>query len=336
MRRRKFIENLGMGAAASLIPTTLVSFTPGNLLDIKVDPLIIGIVSDVHKDLMPDADQRLETFINQARDRKVDFIIQMGDFCFGETKNKGFLNIWESYKGPKYHVLGNHDMDMNSKEEMLDFWAMPKTYYSYDFGNYHFVVLDANFLYQDGKYIDYTHANFYVDSKLRTFINEEQIEWFKADMEATNLPTVVFSHQSLWHGVKNRLMLQRIMETHKEKVICSLNGHNHTDYHFKKNQIDYIGINSMSYQWVSGKYKSTERFPKRFYKEYGNLPHIAGYKDPLYAFATIRPSGFMKIEGVKSDWMYPSPYDLGMPKKKEGESNTPQISDFNVEFQGGK
>lgn len=332
MKRRKFIEQIGVGAAASLIPSTLVSFSPGIFSDKKAKTLNFGIVSDVHKDLMPDANQRLETFISQAQERNVDFIIQMGDFCFGETKNKDFLKIWETYKGPKYHVLGNHDMDRNSKEEMLDFWDMPKTYYSYDFGNYHFIVLDANFLYQEGKYIDYKHANFYVDSSIRTFINDEQIEWFKADLEAAKLPTIVFSHQSLWHGVKNRLTLQKIMEANKEKVICSLNGHNHTDYHFKQNHIDYIGINSMSYQWVSGKYESTERFPKEFYKEYGNLRHIAGYKDPLYAFATVKPSGVMEIEGVKSDWMFPSPYDLGMPRENEGESNSPQISDFKIRF----
>jgi len=328
MKRRKFINQLGFGTVAALVPSTLLSFTPSSFTD---KALNFGIVSDVHKDLMPDANQRLETFINQAQERDVDFIIQMGDFCFGEKKNKDFLNIWEQYKGPKYHVLGNHDMDRNSKEEMLDFWGMPKTYYSYDIGGYHFIVLDPNFLYQDGKYIDYKLANFYVDSKIRTFVNDEQIEWFKADLEATKLPTIVFSHQSLWHGVKNRLALQKIMETHKEKVICSLNGHNHTDYHFKQNDIDYIGINSMSYQW-SDKYTTTERFSKELYKQYGNLHHIAAYKDPLYAFATLDPKGEMKIEGVKSSWMFPSPYDLGKPFENGKSPIVPKISDFKIKF----
>jgi len=332
MKRRKFIHQMALGATATVIPSTLVSFTPGTLSEKNSKSLTFGVVSDVHKDLIPDANQRLETFIDQAQERNVDFIIQMGDFCFGDTKNKDFLEIWETYKGPKYHVLGNHDMDRNTKEEMLDFWGMPKTYYSYDAGGYHFVVLDANFLYQDKKYIDYKHANFYVDSKIRTYINEEQIEWFKADLEATNLPTVVFCHQSLWHGVKNRLNLQKIMETHKEKVICSLNGHSHTDYHFKQNDIDYIGINSMSYQWVSGKYKSTERFSKELYKEYGNLEHIAAYKESLYAFATLDPKGTMKIEGVKSDWVSPSPYKMGMPKSIDGMVYSAEISDYIIKF----
>jgi hypothetical protein len=34
-------------------------------------------------------------------------------------------------------------------------------------------VLDANHLYADGRYIPYDKANFYVDSNLRTFIDDE-------------------------------------------------------------------------------------------------------------------------------------------------------------------
>ncbi|WP_339708548.1 metallophosphoesterase [uncultured Kriegella sp.] len=332
MKRRKFIHQMGIGAALGMIPQTLLSFTPTMALEKKSKELTFGIVTDVHKDLMPDADRRLETFITEAQERKVDFIIQMGDFCFSEKKNKGFLSIWETYKGSKYHILGNHDMDKHSKKEVLDFWGMPKPYYSYDLGGYHFIVLDANFLYQDEKFIDYDKANFYVDSKIRTFINNEQIEWFKGDLERTKLPTIIFSHQSLWHGVKNRLTLQRIMEQHKEKVICSLNGHNHTDYHFKKNDIDYFGINSMSYQWVSGKYESRDRFSKELYEQYGNLHHIAGYEDPLYAFVSLKSKGLMKIEGVKSKWMSPSPYEMGMSEELNGSGNSSRISDYRIKF----
>jgi hypothetical protein len=335
MERRKFINQIGVGALATVIPTTLLSFTPTVLSETKSKKLTFGIVTDVHKDLMPDADARLEKFIDEAMDRKVDFIIQMGDFCMGQNKNKGFLKIWETYKGPKYHILGNHDMDRNSKEEMLDFWGMPKTYYSYDFEGYHFIVLDANFLYDNGKFVDYNKANFYVDDSISTFINDEQIEWFKADLEATKLPTIVFSHQSLWHyqwGVKNRLTLQRIMEAQKDKVICCLNGHNHLDFHHHQNGIDYIEVNSMSYQWMSSKYASKERFAESFYKDYPNLPQIAAYKDPLYAFVTLDAKGTMAIEGVKSQWISPSPYEMGMPKGIEGLVYSAEISDYKIIF----
>lgn len=335
MQRRKFINQLAIGATAMMAPGPLLSFTPVASLEGTAKHLQFGIVTDVHKDLMPDADKRLAAFIDKAIDKNVDFIIQMGDFCFGENKNKGFLKIWEQYKGPKYHILGNHDMDRNTKQEMLDFWGMPKTYYSYDFAGYHFIVLDANFLYQDGKYIDYKNANFYVDDSITTFINEEQIEWFKSDLEATKFPTLVFSHQSLWHyqwGVKNRLVLQKIMEAHKAKIVCCLNGHDHLDYYHHQNGINYVELNSMSYQWLSGKYTSTARFPKELYAQYGSLAHIGAYKDPLFAFASLDPKGTMSIEGVKSEWVSPSPYEMGMPKGIEGMAYSAQISDYTIQF----
>lgn len=331
MKRRRFVGQVGAGALATLLPQTTLAFEPVLSTDSADEVLRFGIVTDVHKDLMPDADKRLETFIEKAIEREADFIIQMGDFCMAEPKNKDFLKTWNAFKCPKYHILGNHDMDRQSKQQMLDFWEMPKTYYSYDFKGTHFIVLDANFLYQDGKYTDYERGNFYVDSSLRTFINDEQIEWFKADLEATKLPVVVFSHQSLWHyqwGVKNRLSLQKILEAHKEKVICCFNGHNHIDYHHVQNGIHYIEVNSMSYQWMSDKYRSMDRYPKELYEEYKWLPNLAGYKDPLYAFVTIDPGGSVTIEGVKSEWISPSPFEMGMPEGMEGSRYSPEMSDY--------
>ena len=41
----------------------------------KNEKLTFGIVTDVYKDLIPAADERLEAFINKANERKVDFII---------------------------------------------------------------------------------------------------------------------------------------------------------------------------------------------------------------------------------------------------------------------
>ena len=332
MNRRKFINGLAVSSVVTLLPHTLLSFEPSPM---GSRVLRFGIVADVHKDLVPDADERLKKFIDQAIKREVDFIIQLGDFCFGDSKNRDFLVIWETFKGPKYHVLGNHDMDKNSKAQMLDFWGMPATFYSWDFQGFHFMVLDANFLYQDGKFIDYETANFYVDANYRTFIDHEQIEWFKGDLEDTSLPTIVLSHQSLWHyqwGVKNRLTLQKIMESHAEKIICCMNGHNHIDFHHHQNGIDYIEINSMSYQWMDDKYRSTEHYPKEFYQQYKSLPNIAPYKDPLYAFATLDPNGSMIIEGVKSQWVPPSPYDLGMPKGIYGSEYSASMSDYSLKF----
>ena len=335
MRRREFIKEAGLFFSGLLPLMRKVDFLPGNSEGGVLKELRFGIVADVHKDLVPDANQRLEKFISEAQRRDVEFIIQLGDFCMADPKNQDFLSIWRTFEGPRYHVLGNHDMDRNSKEEMLDYWAMPDTYYSFDLHGFHFVVLDANFLYLDGKYIDYERANFYVDAKDRTFIDEEQMEWFKNDLEETQLNTIIFSHQSLWHyqsGVKNRLALQKIMEAQKSKIICCMNGHDHQDFHHVQNGIHYLEINSMSYQWMDDKYRCIQRYPKELYDQYQWLPNLATYKDPLYAFATINVNGTLLVEGVRSEWVAPSPFEMGMPKRIYGDEISPEISDYEIEF----
>lgn len=327
--RRKFLQQLGGASAAMLLPFTAVALSGQPMSR----PLKFAMVADPHRDLIPDADRRLDAFMEQVDHEKPDFIINLGDFCFGKEKNKSFLQRFKQFAGPGYHVLGNHDMDMNTKAEMVAFLEMSNRYYSFDCKDYHFVVLDANHLYQDGKFIDYQHGNFYVDDTLREFIDDTQIAWFKADIAATTRPVIVFSHQSLFHylyGVKNRLALQLIMEEENKragfkKVIACFNGHDHIDLHRELNGINYFEINSLSYQWFNT--KNFDRYDKKLYDEYKMLPNIAMYKDPLYAFVSI-DNRQLTVKGIRSSWIPPSPYDAGIPKAIYGNECTPVISDY--------
>ncbi|NME68141.1 metallophosphoesterase family protein [Flammeovirga aprica] len=104
-----------------------------------------AVCTDVHQDIIHDAPERLQTFVEHAQKEDVDFIIQLGDFCYPKTQNDGFLNVWNSFSGPKYHVLGNHDMDISSKNESMKYTGMEKSFYSFDECGFHFVVLDPNF-----------------------------------------------------------------------------------------------------------------------------------------------------------------------------------------------
>ncbi|MEL7533635.1 MAG: metallophosphoesterase, partial [Bacteroidota bacterium] len=234
----------------------------------------------------------------------------------------------------KYHVLGNHDMDLNSKATIMDLWEMEQSYYSFVQKGIRFIVLDANFLYQDGNFIDYDKSNFYVDHSLRTYIDDSQIEWFGAELAASDLPIIVISHQSLWHyqwGVKNRLALQQQMEQHQDKIICCLNGHNHIDFHHQQNGIHYIEINSMSYQWI-GDQSQSKQTPPALLEQYKWLNHLAPYQDPLYAFAQLDPNGRLEIKGVRSQWVAPSPREMGLPKQVYGNEYSPVISDYRIDF----
>lgn len=333
MNRRNFLSKAGIAASSILLPQTQISFS-ANAGFPQRQTLSFGIVADVHHGMMPDTQQRLSTFVEAAIAQEVDFIIQLGDFCHKEPKSKAFLKTWREFKGDKYHVLGNHDMDLNSKATIMDLWEMEQSYYSFVQKGIRFIVLDANFLYQDGNFIDYDKSNFYVDHSLRTYIDDSQIEWFGAELAASDLPIIVISHQSLWHyqwGVKNRLALQQQMEQHQDKIICCLNGHNHIDFHHQQNGIHYIEINSMSYQWI-GDQSQSKQTPPALLEQYKWLNHLAPYQDPLYAFAQLDPNGRLEIKGVRSQWVAPSPREMGLPKQVYGNEYSPVISDYRIDF----
>jgi hypothetical protein len=298
------------------------------------------MITDTHADMLPDTRQRLRAFITEALQREVDFIIQLGDFCHARDQERDFLDIWNRFTGKRYHVLGNHDMDFTTKEETMDFWNMPSKWYSFDIGPFHFVVLDANYLYREGAYIDYERANFYVDNQFRTFVTPEQITWLKDDLNNTLKPVILFSHQSLinpcW-GIKNRFEIQDLLEkvntkSGRQKVVACFNGHDHIDFHRQLNGIHYIEINSAAYQWLGSEYASRSRYPEEMYTKFKHLEKVAPYTDSLYAFIHLDPAGKLKIEGIQSAWLGPSPEELGHPEPVYGCRYSACISDRNVSF----
>ncbi len=299
-------------------------------------------MADPHADLVPDHLQRLGKFIEKTQEMEPDFIIQLGDFCFPKMENQAFVDLWNQFSGPKYHVLGNHDMDISSKEETMSFWKMPERYYSFDMGGAHFIVLDANNIRTtDGEYLHYENANFYIEDRLRTYIDPTQIEWLRADLEDTTVPTFVFSHQSLinpcW-GIKNRVQVQQMFEAKNQdatggKVIACFNGHDHIDYHRKVNGIHYLEINSMSYQWLGAKYSNKTRYPAELYEQYSSLGLFAPYRDSLYTFVTIDlATRSLSLTGLQSDWIAPSPSQLGVPPAVEGCAASPFIIERTLAF----
>jgi len=184
-----------------------------------------AVCTDVHQDLIYDATDRIQKFVSAAEKKNVNFIIQLGDFCMPFEKNEPFLKIWDSFEGPKYHVLGNHDTDVSPKIVTGQFWGMDKSLYSFDQGAFHFVVLDANFFKSGENYISYSNGNYYNYPDSRSYIPPQQLEWLRNEIETTNKLVLVFSHQSLehWGGVKNREEVHRIFrEANREsqKVIA--------------------------------------------------------------------------------------------------------------------
>ena len=96
MKRNDFIKTLGLGALATSVPYKLIGCSSKNNQAIR-----FGMIADLHQDVIPDGEKRLEKFLEAAAERKVDFIIQMGDFCEVSSQNKNFIKKWKDCKIPK-------------------------------------------------------------------------------------------------------------------------------------------------------------------------------------------------------------------------------------------
>lgn len=300
----------------------------------ETKPVTFAVVSDLHQDIAHDAEERLSTFLRAANDNQVDFIIELGDFCMPKEENKPFLKRWQDYAGEKYMLLGNHDMDNCSKEEVMQFIGMNNRYYSFDKGDFHFIVLDPNNIYDGEKYIPYENGNYFGYGEKVSYVDPGQVEWLKKDLQATDKRCIIFSHQSFECSSQNREDIRKIFEDENlragyKKVAVAFSGHDHTNYMKEINGIAYIQINSASNQWVGEKYACPERFSDEINQKRPALKYTLPYKDALYGIVTLTGDG-MQLKGVKSEFIAPGPEELGITDRSQ--PLVPWIEDLQLTF----
>lgn len=299
-------------------------------------PLKFAIASDFHAQDVPDGEERVASFIRAAKDEKVDFIIELGDFCRLDSAGQVYLKLWDSFEGDKYHVIGNHDMDSYTPEEYVAGMKMPGRYYSFDKGDFHFIVLDGNNLYDGKEYTHYAKANYYVDPKMRAFIDPEQMAWLKQDLAATDKKCVLFSHQSIEQFLNNGATVRQILEEENrragfKKVVLAFGGHNHSNYTKEINGITYMQINSASYVWIDKPSMTEKRYPKEVNDRYSLLKYSMTYTKTLYAIVTLNSEGAI-VKGTEAEFVPPTPKDLNMGDSIDHYPLVSNIKDADIRF----
>lgn len=326
MKRRSFLAKSVIGGfgltAAGRLPVGAGGFVVPN--DHLMPVVRIGICADLHQDIIPDGSRRLQAFITEMNVLKPDFIMQMGDFCEPKPQNQIIMDTWNQFKGPKYHVIGNHDTDGGfTHDEVVSFWNARDKYYSFDKNGYHFIVLNAN----EEKMI----AHYNGPSGL---ISDTQKQWLEKDIAGTQLPVIVFCHQGIDNdagGINEGNLVRVIFDRANskagfKKVQMVFSGHHHQDYYNVINDIHYVQVNSMSYQWMGDKFASDHYSPE-MERAHPVLRDIAPYADPIWALVTIYKNGSVKIQGKKSSFLSPTPDEMHRPEFHAGYPDVPYISD---------
>jgi 3',5'-cyclic AMP phosphodiesterase CpdA len=131
--------------------------------------------------MLPDGLERVSAFVAAMAKARVDFILQLGDFVWPAPANRRFLEAWNAFDGPRYHVLGNHDMDEGyTREQTVAFCEMPAMHYAFTAGPIRGLVLDGN--EPGGKAAGY-----------RRFMGSEQLAWLEREL-------VVEGRRTEWVG----------------------------------------------------------------------------------------------------------------------------------------
>jgi alkaline phosphatase len=215
------------------------------------------MVTDLHYADKPPAGSRhyreslakLEEAAAQFQKDKPDLVVELGDLIDAaesvEVEKKYLATINKEFAalpGDKHYVLGNHCVTTLMKEEFLEGVGQKKPHYSFDAGSFHFVVLDACYR-KDGA--PYGRDNFkWNDAN----IPEEQVDWLRADLKATNGKTIAFAHQRLDvkndYGVKNAEQVRKVLEE-SGKVLTVFQGHSHKNDLKDINGIHYCTLVAM-------------------------------------------------------------------------------------------
>ncbi len=268
-----------MSAATSLAPLPLRA-------EEEKRPLCIGLVTDLH---YADKDPRgtrhyrqtldkLAEAVDEFRRKKIDFVVELGDFIDAADSVVTEMKYLKTIQRPfaaiadeRHYVLGNHCVDTLTKEEFLGEVEREKSYYSFDRGGFHFVVLDACFR-SDGT--PYGRKNFvWTDPN----IPAAQLEWLRADLQETTRPTIILAHQRLDqegdHAVNNAAQVRAIFRD-RGNVLAVFQGHSHRNDYREIDGTHYCTLRAM----VEGSGAEANGFSVLEIAPSGEM-HLRGFRD---------------------------------------------------------
>jgi hypothetical protein len=258
--------------------------------DSAAPALRIGLVTDIHHADKPEAINRfyreslakLGEGVARFNELKADFVVELGDFIDAADSIEdelSFLKAVEAeyarFQGERHYVLGNHCVWLLSKEEFLANSGAKAEFYSFDRGDFHFVILDACYR-ADG--VAYHRRNFQWTD---TDIPPAQRDWLKGDLARANKPTIVFVHQRLDvennYGVKNAHAVRQILED-SGNVLAVFQGHSHRNEHREIGGVHYCALAAL----VEG----------------------SGEENSAYSVLAIHPGGALRVEGFRRQRNY--------------------------------
>jgi len=205
--------------------------------------------------------------INQLRPAPA-FIWAQGDITLQGHEGKNYQQCIEIANMPVRNGAGNHDMMLSHQDPRDDFHELfGPTYYSFDWGGVHCVVLDGNRPVPGGSEKDYRDVWGAVDGS--------ELSWLQADLAAQpkGKPIIVGIHipivttlpqrrgkdprETPYWVVTNADLLTDLFARHGVRLV--LQGHMHENERATVKGVEYVTSISLSGRWWSGGGAGIER-----------------------------------------------------------------------------
>ena len=257
VRARDAAGNLG--PASNEVQATTKPAAPGDTITVVVAGDIASLTNSEHYETAKLIDQIKPNHILTVGDNQYD------SGTLAEFKAH-YDKSWGKYKSITHPATGNHEWEdnLNGYKSYFGAQAYPngKPYYTWDAGQFHFVSVDSNTMYEKGS-------------------DSTQLSWLKADLAANTKPCVVgYWHHPRFNSGEYGDLTQvspywNAFADAKADVV--FNGHDHHYERFsplsKTGAVDKVNGMRAAIVGIGGDYLYTERTPRPGVESYFNDSH---------------------------------------------------------------
>jgi 3',5'-cyclic AMP phosphodiesterase CpdA len=260
VKRRTLIKTLGLSSLgiSALVRASARTSRPES----KTPFITVAHITDVHITEGNNAPDRFSKCLRTIVEKhKPAFFLNGGDSImdasYADVKRESVTSQWKIWDDcikasiPGYEIhscIGNHDTwwsapshddNMYGKPYVVQRLNIPGRYYSFDKGNWHFIILDSN--------------------NKNVSIDEEQFLWLEKDLAqlSPSMPVLVMSHYPILGttqvlvggGHSDAKQLKSLFYKYRQHVKICLSGHNHLSDKSFYNDVQYCCNGAMSGFW---------------------------------------------------------------------------------------
>ena len=212
------------------------------------------------------APQRLKEAVATLNKDSLNYTIHLGDFIDKDYNSlDSILPTWKTLTSKSYHVLGNHDFEVQDslKEKVLEKLNIKKRYYSFVENDWRFIVLDGNDLsfygttskekaqQTDSLFNQLKDENLPYLKKWNGGLSNKQLKWIQQELDKAvqeNQKVGFYCHFPIFpvdeHNIWNREQFLSLIKPYKN-VKLFFNGHNHAGAYEFVDNVHYLTFKGM-------------------------------------------------------------------------------------------